>query len=123
MAVVIDGSGSIGAGDFLLALDFAKDTVAAFADKQLFENGGTASFVQFDRSVGSGGPFSSLEDFNSFVDAQDQRGRGTNIPRGIAEGQRLLDAAPETKRSFMVVMTDGTIETGGDPTVSSSSVV
>eukprot|EP00903_Cladosiphon_okamuranus_P012913 g12056.t1 len=83
----------------------------------MFENGGTASFVQFDRGFDSGGgPFSSLEDFNNFVDQQSQLRDGTNIPQGIEEGQELLDAAPETTRAFMIVMTDGEIETDGDPT-------
>lgn len=115
MVVVVDGSGSIAGdsqsededNDWLASKNFAKDTVAAFADENLFVNGGTASFVQFSRSVNPGGPFSSQADFDAFVDAEGQLGSSTRIPLGIVEGQELLDAAPEASMSFMVVTTDG----------------
>ena len=123
LAVVIDGSGSIGYEDFELAKEFAKDTVAAFADKNLFENNGTASFVQFSDSADSGGPFFSQEDFDSYVDLQQQLNSSTIIPAGIEAGRGLLADAPEATATFMVVMTDGTIETGQDPTVRCDTVV
>ncbi|CAN0402423.1 unnamed protein product, partial [Pylaiella littoralis] len=78
VVVVIDGSGSIRGdsqdededNDWLASKNFAKDTVAAFADENLFVNGGTASYVQFAAAdVHTGGPFSSQADFDAFVDA------------------------------------------------------
>lgn len=114
MAVVVDGSGSITADNFLLSKDFAKNTVAAFAEENLFVNGGTASFVQFSSSANPGGTFSSQADFDAFVDAEEQISSGTNIANGIIAGQELLNAAADTSTSFMVVTTDGV---GGDPLV------
>lgn len=123
MVVVVDGSGSILGdsqededNDWLASKNFAKDTVAAFADENLFVNGGTASFVQFAGSVNPGGTFSSQADFDAFVDAEEQMGTSTAIPLGIDAGQELLDAAPEASTSFMVVTTDGR-SNGGDTLV------
>lgn len=114
VVVVVDGSGSIPGdsqddenNDWLASKNFAKDTVAAFADENLFVNGGTASFVQFAGSVNPGGTFSSQADFDAFVDAEEQMGTSTSISLGIDAGQELLDAAPEASTSFMVVTTDG----------------
>lgn len=115
MVVVVDGSSSIAGdsqeeedNDWLASKNFAKDTVAAFADENLFVNDGTASFVQFASRANPGGTFSSQADFDAFVDAEEQKRSGTNIASGIVAGQALLDAAPEAPTSFMVVTTDGT---------------
>eukprot|EP00903_Cladosiphon_okamuranus_P005787 g5734.t1 len=114
VVIVVDGSGSIGGdskddaeNDWLASKNFAKDTVAAFADENLFVNGGTASFVQFSGSANPGGTFSSQADFDAFVDAEEQLGSSTVISSGINAGQELLNAAPEASASFMVVTTDG----------------
>ncbi|CAN0446571.1 unnamed protein product, partial [Hapterophycus canaliculatus] len=119
VAIVLDGSGSIGATDFDLSKSFAKDTVVAFADQNLFDNGGTASFTQFSFAANAGGTFSSQEDFDAYVDDELQIGSGTVISAGIARGRELLTAAPNTSTSFMIVLTDGN---GGDPTVRFASV-
>ncbi|CAM9935251.1 unnamed protein product [Scytosiphon promiscuus] len=107
VAIVLDGSGSIPSDGFLLSKDFAKNTVAAFADENLFDNGGTASFTQFGPYATLGGTFSSQGDFDAFVDAEGQLNGGSNIPAGIARASELLAAAPDTSASFMVVLTDG----------------
>ena len=61
----------------MLAKNFAKQTVAAFADKNLFVNGGEASYVQYSNNVVSSATFNSVEDFDEFVDADRQSGLGT----------------------------------------------
>lgn len=76
--MVLDGSGSIASADWLLEKDFAKNTVAAFANRNLFDNGGTASYVQFSSSVESFGTFPSQSEFDAFVDGDDQAG-GTKM--------------------------------------------
>ncbi|CAM9935183.1 unnamed protein product [Scytosiphon promiscuus] len=118
VAIVLDGSGSISSDNFNLSQAFAKDTVAAFADENLFDNGGTASFTQFSSFATPGGTFSSQGDFDAFVDAELQLSGGTDIPSGIARGSELLAAAPNASASFMVVLTDGV---GGDPTVEANA--
>ncbi|CAM9502767.1 unnamed protein product, partial [Hapterophycus canaliculatus] len=110
---VLDGSTSISENNFILSKNFAKDTVAIFADQNLFENGGTASFTQFSDEASLGDTFSSQEDFDAYVDAEAQINAGTAIFTGIARGRELLAAAPNTRTSFMIVLTDGN---GGDPT-------
>ena len=87
--------------------------MAAFADLNLFENGGTASYAQFAWSA-SGSTFTSQSDFDNHVDTFERIGGFTRIDLGIAEGRRLLADAPEATASFMVVITDGN---GGDPSV------
>lgn len=118
MAVVIDGSESIGVDNFEVAKEFAKDTVAAFADKNLFENGGTASFVQFSDSAESGGPFFSQEAYDYYVDRQEHINGSTDIASGIEAGRERLALAPEATVAFMVIMTDG----NGDVAVRFGSV-
>lgn len=113
VALVLDGSGSINSTNWVLEKRFAKDVVAAFAERNLFENGGTASYVQFDWSLESSGTFYSLESFNSFVDGDVQGKFGTTISIGIAEGRRLLNAN-DSSASFMIVITDGN-DTSSDP--------
>lgn len=106
VAVIIDGSGSVGSTDFDLEKDFAKNAVASFASRNLFANGGAAAFAQFSSSASTGGTFSSSEDFDAFVDAEPYVGGGTNIIAGVAKGRELL-AANEASASFLILITDG----------------
>ncbi|CAM9563847.1 unnamed protein product [Sphacelaria rigidula] len=112
LAIVLDGSGSIDSADFLLEKDFAQNAVAAFANRKLFGNGGTASYVQFSDDVESFGTFVSQADFDAFANGDKQAEGGTDIPKGIEEARRLLNAQAGTA-AFMIVITDGN---GGDPT-------
>lgn len=106
LALVLDGSGSISSENWELEKDFAKDVVSAFTEKDLFENGGTASYVQFDSYAHSSGSFTSQEEFNDFVDADLQSQGGTEISAGIAKGQQLL-SLNDSGGAVMVVITDG----------------
>ncbi|CAM9666168.1 unnamed protein product [Ectocarpus sp. 4 AP-2014] len=106
VAVIIDASISVGIADWELSKEFAKNTVASFAEQNLFINGGSASFAQFSSSASEGGTFYSLEDFNAFVDADAKYSGGTDIIDGIAKGRELLGASPAAT-SFMIVTTDG----------------
>ncbi|CAN0492695.1 unnamed protein product, partial [Hapterophycus canaliculatus] len=40
LAIIIDGSSSVNSTNFALSKEFAKDAVDAFADENLFVNGG-----------------------------------------------------------------------------------
>lgn len=106
LALVLDGSGSVGSSDFALEQDFAIDAVAAFADRNLFDNGGMASYVQYAKVLASSATFDSAQDFNDFVGADKQVKGGTTTSIGIAEGTRLLGVNPASA-SFMIVITDG----------------
>ena len=106
LAVVVDGSRSVSAADFALEQDFAMDAVNAFADRNLFDNGGTASYVQYSTALVSSGMFDSALLFNDFVDADTQSRGGTTTSVGIDEGTRLLGINPASA-SFMIVITDG----------------
>ena len=106
LALVLDGSGSVNKAEFKLEQGFAKDTVAAFADRNLFDNGGTASYVQYAKRLASSDTFGSASDFNDFVDADKQAEGGTTTSVGINEGTRLLGINPASA-SFMIVITDG----------------
>ncbi|CAM9907142.1 unnamed protein product, partial [Hapterophycus canaliculatus] len=118
LAIIIDGSSGITPEGFALSKEFAKDAVDAFADENLFINGGTASFAQFSSSATAGGTFDSRATFDTFVDAKTQIGGGTNIADGVARGRELLAAAPPSTSDFVIVITDGN---GGDPSVSCCS--
>ncbi|CAN0499072.1 unnamed protein product, partial [Laminaria digitata] len=106
LALVLDGSGSVIASDFELEQDFAMDAVNAFALRNLFDNGGMASYVQYSSSLISSGMFDNAQDFNDFVDGDDQSGQNTATFIGIDEGTRLLGVNPASA-SFMIVITDG----------------
>lgn len=86
VVVVVDGSGSIPPDDWILQQQFAKDTVEAFARQDIFDNGGTASYVQFGDTTYDEGTFDSAETFNAHVDAVNQSyyrsGIGTLIGAG-----------------------------------------
>lgn len=82
VVVVVDGSPSIEDEEWILEQQFAKYTVAAFAGRDLFVNGGTASYVQFSGYTTDEGTFNSTESFNAHVDTVDQFGSGTNIVSG-----------------------------------------
>jgi len=114
VAIIVDASSSVDDTELDQSIAFAKDTVAAFADQSLFENGGTASYAQFASVASPGETFTSQLDFDNHVDTLPRIEGGTRIDLGVAEGRRLLAAAPEATASFMVVITDGS---GGDPTV------
>lgn len=124
MAIVADSSGTVDGNEYIDIKDFAKDTVAAFADRNLFENGGTASFAQFSHYVDPGETFSSQQGFDDHVDSLSRISGSTAIALGIAEGRRLLANAPGAIASFMVVMTDGRNDDWyGDPKVGPLLVV
>eukprot|EP00752_Nemacystus_decipiens_P018573 g16652.t1 len=112
LAIIVDASGTVDDLELADSIDFAKATVAAFAEQNLFENGGTASYAQFASSAQEGATFTSQLDFDNHVDTLNRISGGTRIDLGVAEGRRLLAAAPEATASFMVVITDGD---GGDP--------
>ena len=106
LAIILDGSGSINSKEFTLEQGFAEDTVAAFAARNLFENGGEASYVQYSSKLVSSGTFSSAQEFMVFSAADVQSRRGTNTAVGINEGRKLLGNNPASA-SFMIVITDG----------------
>jgi len=93
----------------LIEKEFAKNVTASFAERNLFANGGTASYVQFSSNVDDSdtGTFYSLADFNDFVDANDYIGGGTDIDGGINAARELLNNASAASASFMFVVTDG----------------
>lgn len=105
LALVLTGSGGISTSDFLLEQGFAMDAVSAFADRNLFDNGGAASYVQYSSRVAASDTFDTAQDFNDFVAADRKAGRGTVTSAGIDEGTRLLAVNPASA-SFMVVITD-----------------
>ena len=94
LAIILDGSGSINSKEFTLEQGFAEDTVAAFAARNLFENGGEASYVQYSSKLVSSGTFSSAQEFMVFSAADVQSRRGTNTAVGINEGRKLLSLYP-----------------------------
>lgn len=106
LAIVLDGSGSINSTNFALEQGFAEDAVAAFAARNLFDNGGTASYVQYSSVLASSGTFTSAQDFNAFAAADVQSLGGTTTSIGIDEGTALLAVNPASA-SFMIVITDG----------------
>eukprot|EP00904_Undaria_pinnatifida_P009086 jgi/Undpi1/5307/HiC_scaffold_2.g00588.m1 len=94
LALIVDGSQSIEADDFVLEKNFTKQTVAAFAEKNLFVNGGEASYVQYSSSVVTSATFNSVADFNEFVDADPQARSSTRTAEGIEEGTEVLLTNP-----------------------------
>ena len=116
VAVIIDASGSVSGANFLLEKEFAKDAVASFASRNLFDNGGTASFAQFSTSATEGGTFASSEEYDAFVDADPRNSGGTVISTGLAKGRELLGANPATA-SFLILITDGNSAFSDDPSV------
>lgn len=124
MAIVADSSGTVKGNDYDDSKQFAKDTVAAFADRNLFKNGGTASFAQFSHYVDPGETFSSQQDFDDHIDSKSRLSGSSAIALGIAEGRRMLANAPGAIASFMVVITDGKNDDWyGDPKVGPLLVV
>lgn len=92
---MVDGSGSIEADDFILENQFAKNTVEAFERRAIFDNGGTASYVQFGSSTSDEGTFDSPESFNAHVDTVIQTGSDTDIVEGtrplyLLRGERIV---------------------------------
>lgn len=112
---MVDGSRSVGTLEWEDEKEFAKNITRAFAERSLFENGGTASYVHFNSWVVSSGNFTSLEDFNDFVDNDGQRSGGTNIDIGMVEANMLLMGNPSVAM-YMFVITDGNANVGDDPT-------
>lgn len=86
IAIVVDGSASIGPDDWIEEQKFAKDAVAAFASLNVFENGGTASYVQFTSLPLDMGTFASEEAFNTHLDSLTQFEGGTDIVNGKETG-------------------------------------
>lgn len=102
----MDGSDSIIPTDFELEKNFAKNAVEAFASRNLFDNGGMASYVQYSTDVVSSETFNTAQAFNDFVDEDDQSRQNTYTGRGIDEG-RLILGTNTASVSFMIVITDG----------------
>lgn len=87
---MVDGSPSVEPDEFVLAQQFAKDTVEAFGRRNIFDNGGTASYVQFSGTTYDEGTFDSPESFSAHVDTVVQTGSGTDIVEGKRPACRLL---------------------------------
>ncbi|CAN0192595.1 unnamed protein product [Ectocarpus sp. 6 AP-2014] len=119
VAVIIDTSGSIFDidGAFLLEKEFAKNVAASFAAKNLFTNGGTASYASFSDAASDGGTFGSEAEFNEFVDNAPWEKGYTNIEAGLSKGRELLANGTSTQTSFLVLITDGDWTRGGDPQI------
>lgn len=125
LAIILDGSFSLSPANITLEQGFAKDVVAAFAERNIFENGGTASYVQYSIRVAPGthlfgsGTFLSADDFNDFVDFEGQPGGRTTNSIGIDEGREFLAANPGSA-SFMIVITGGRSESITDATTAAA---
>eukprot|EP00903_Cladosiphon_okamuranus_P021518 g19782.t1 len=123
VAIVVDGSGSIYPEDWEKEQTFAKQAVAAFARRNIFENGGSASYVQFTSLPLDMGTFYSEEDFDAHVDDVVQFGGGTDIVNGIQGGAELMDASPASF-NIMILITDGQHSDGygGDPAATAAEI-
>ena len=95
VVLVVDSSLSIVESDWILEQQFAKDTVAAFASRNIFDNGGTASYVQFSSSTSDEGTFNSTESFDEHVDSVIQYEWYTNIAGGTHYLQFQIAARPK----------------------------
>ena len=84
---------------------FAVDTVAAFAARNLFENGGEASYVQYSSTLVSSGTFTSAQDFIEFSAADVQERKGTTTSVGIKEGRKLLGTNPAVSYTHLTLPT------------------
>lgn len=129
LAIIMDASRSVDHDERPFAVKFAIDTVSAFAELNLFKNGGTASYAEFATDVSDGRTFTSQDEFDEYVEGTPRMAdnRSTNIIGGIAKGQELLLTSSVGTTSLMVVITDGkatTLTQGGatDPTVRSAFV-
>ncbi|CAN0540647.1 unnamed protein product, partial [Ectocarpus sp. 12 AP-2014] len=109
VAVIIDASGSIFEieGAFPLEKEFAKNVTASFAARNLFTNGGTASYATFSDDASDGGTFGSEAEFNEFVDNASWEEGDTNIEAGLSKGRELLANGTSTRTSFLILVTDG----------------
>eukprot|EP00903_Cladosiphon_okamuranus_P021746 g19994.t2 len=117
VAVIIDSSASVDSDEHFLEKEFAKDAVASFSSRNLFDNGGTASFAQFAETATNGGTFDNIADFDDHVDNVSRTAGGrteANVSVGLAKGRALLNAFSSTA-SFLILVTDG--NAGGDPKV------
>lgn len=116
MAVIIDGSGSVSSVEEELEKEFAKSAVASFASRNLFTNGGMASYASFATIASEGGTFGSSAEFDEFVDTALTASGDTNIEAGLIKGRELLNADSATA-SFLILITDGGWNFGNDPKV------
>eukprot|EP00903_Cladosiphon_okamuranus_P014706 g13628.t1 len=125
IVIAVDGSKSIDPDDWILEQQFAKDTVGAFAKRNIFENGGTASYVQFGDSTYDEGTFDSVETFNSHVDAVNQSyyqpgGRlGTRIGASLSVCAALMNAN-DSSFGFVILVTDGESFPASDDPISTA---
>lgn len=117
VAVIIDGSGSVSSAEEELEKDFAKSAVASFASRNLFTNGGMASYASFATTASEGGTFGSSAEFDEFVDTAPTASGGTNIEAGLIKGRELLNADFSATASFLIIITDGGWTNGNDPKV------
>lgn len=117
MAVIIDGSGSVSSAEEELEKEFAKSAVASFASRNLFTNGGMASYASFATVASEGGTFGSSAEFDEFVDTAPTASGGTNIEAGLIKGRELLNADSSATASFLIIITDGGWTDGNDPKV------
>lgn len=124
MAVVTDSSASVDSVELELEKDFAKSAVASFASRNLFTNGGTASYASFATLASEGGTFASATEFEDFVDSDPRvAGSGTNIEAGLSKGRELLNADSSATASFLILITDGDWNVGADPQVNTHEVL
>lgn len=114
LAVIDTSSSGFIDSDWLQKKEFVKDIAASFAERNLFDNGGTASYVQFNGTEYTSGTFSSTQRYDAFVDGTLSATTGdANVAAGIAKGRQLLNAVPSAA-SFMIVVTDGKRGAAGD---------
>jgi len=108
LAVVVDGWGRTNRLNHTWELqkDFAKSITPALGDRNLFINGGSASYVQSAHSASdtSSGTFHSLEEFESHVDAVNVVTGRTSIDEGIKQARSLLTAAPPALAAFIIII-------------------
>ena len=93
--------------DFNLQKDFALSATATFAAKNLFANGGTASYVQASDRIISDGTFTSEVEFRDFVSADPfSGGSALSLEAGIAKARARVHVS-SSDAAFMIVIAVG----------------
>lgn len=118
---MVDGSGSVSPANWEIEQRFTKKAAAVFAERNLFKNGGTATYVKVGWRAEHEGTFTSLEDFEAHVDADTRTAEGTNIGDAMHSARLRLNANPSTA-NFMIVLTDGNNTHGEYPGIQAALV-